>query len=53
MPRQHPEKGVCYGTFSLTKANHYLDFIGNDDSVKDKYLGGMSNYNIRQYSYGD
>ena len=37
----------------MTKATDYFDFLTNDDDVKDKYLGGMNNYNYRQYSYGD
>lgn len=35
------------------KATKYFDFLTNDDDVKDQYLGGMNNYNFRQYSYGD
>jgi len=38
---------------TLTNATNYFDYLTNDDAMKDKYLGGMNNYNFRQYKYGD
>jgi hypothetical protein len=32
-----------------TQATNYFDFLTNDDDMKAKYLGGMNNFNFRQY----
>ena len=39
--------------YSIIKASEFFDFLTNDDDVKAKYLGGMNNYNFRQYKDGD
>jgi hypothetical protein len=43
-----PER-ICF----LRQATNYFDFLTNDDDMKAKYLGGMNNFNFRQYSDGD
>ena len=50
---QPPQRRELECTNSPIKASYYFDFLTNDDDVKEKYLGGMNNYNFRQYSYGD
>ena len=40
-------------TLPITQACNFFDFLTNDDDVKAKYLGGMNNYNYRQYKDGD
>lgn len=37
----------------MIEATNYFDFLTNDDDMKAKFLGGMNNFNFRQYKDGD
>lgn len=40
-------------SFVYFQATTYWDYLTNDDSVWDKYMGGMNEFNFRQYEGGD
>lgn len=46
---QHPAPRLLKRMAFPTQATNYFDFLTNDDDMKAKYLGGMNNFNFRQY----